>query len=98
MEVKMSKLKSSSSLMVGNGFKDSFLKNSAISTKKYDFLKSKLTIPNTQEIEERVSKSFLAIDVFATEINGKGSGSGGSGTGSGSGSGTGSGGGSGGGW
>jgi hypothetical protein len=104
MEVKMSKLKSGSRLMTDNDSKDSFLKDSAIATREYYFSEFELAMPNTQEIEERVSKSFLAIDAFASEINsgsgrgsGSGSGTGTGGMGSGGGSGSGSGG-SGGGW
>jgi hypothetical protein len=77
----MPKLKSNSSLMSDNNdFSDSFLKGSAIAPKGYNLSEFELTIDNTQEIEERVSKSFLAVDAFSTEING-GCGCGGTGGG-----------------
>jgi hypothetical protein len=77
----MPKLKSNSSLMSDNDFSDSFLKDSAVATKKYDSSEFELVMPNIQEIEERVSKSFLAIDAFTTEINGGSGGSGSCGSG-----------------
>jgi hypothetical protein len=69
-EVKMSKLKFNSKLTTDNGFSDSFLKDSVLTTEKYNLSESELAMPDTQEIEERVSKSFLAVDAFTTEING----------------------------
>jgi len=80
----MSKLKSKS-------VKNSFLKDAAPAAKEYNFSASEfaglqtIDMPNVQEIEERISKSFLAIDAFTPELRG-GSGTGSSGSGSGSGS------------
>ena len=82
-------------LISDNAFRNSFLENAALAAKEYNLSESELAqlltidIADTQEIEERVSKSFLAIDAFATDIYGIRFGSGGSGSGSGSGSGTG---------
>jgi hypothetical protein len=82
-EVKMSKLKFNSKLTTDNGFSDSFLKDSAVAAERFKLSEFELTIDNTQEIEERVSKSFLAVDAFTTEINGGSGGCGGSGCGTG---------------
>ena len=79
----MFKLKSNSSLVSDNDFSDSFLKVSVLTTEKHNLSEFELTMDNTQEIEERVSKSFLAVDAFTTEINGGSGGCGGSGCGTG---------------
>ena len=71
----MSKLKTILSRLISdNSFRDSFLKDAALATKEYNLSEAELAglqtidISNTQNIEERVSKSFLAIDVFTAEI------------------------------
>ena len=99
----MSKLKTILSRLISdNSFRDSFLKDAALATKEYNLSEAELAglqaidISNTQDIEERVSKSFLAIDVFTAEIENASTtriliGTGGSGSGSGSGTGSGSG-------
>ena len=93
----MSKLKTILSRLISdNSFRDSFLKDAALATKEYNLSEAELAglqtidISNTQNIEERVSKSFLAIDIFTAEIENAsttrlliGSGSSGSGSGSG---------------
>ena len=62
--------------------KNAFLKDSVPTTKEYSFSKFELAeLQNTQEIEESVSKSFLALNAFTTELRGGGSGGSGSGGG-----------------
>jgi len=63
--------------------KDFCLKDTVLATKEYNLSESEVEmIQDAQEIEERVSKSFLAIDAFTPELqspcgSGSGSGSGG---------------------
>ena len=81
-----------SRLIFDNAFRNSFLENAALAAKEYNLSESELgqlltiDIADTQEIEERVSKSFLAIEASFTAGIG-GTGYSGSGTGSGTGSG-----------
>jgi len=88
----MSKFKSiHPGLISDNLFRDSLLKDAVLATKKYNLAEPELLElravdrPNTQEIEEKASKSFLVIDAFTTDISGidcaNGCGTGGCGTG-----------------